>query len=63
MDGPDSVVCRDGCPHSDSSSDTEGSAEQAQWRRDTAGDGQVPFCVISQGLSVIIMHTHGMTGP
>lgn len=44
------LVCRDGRSHSDGCSNTEGSAERTEWRRDAAGDGQVPFCVPGQGL-------------
>lgn len=43
-------VSRDGCSHGDGGSDPEGSAEWAEWRGDTAGNGQVPICLFGQGL-------------
>lgn len=48
-------VFRDGHSHGDGCSNSEGSAERTQRRRDAAGDGQVPFCVLGQGLTWFII--------
>lgn len=51
------LVCRDGCSHSDGCTNTEGSAEWTEWRRNTAGDGQVPFCISGKGFTLLLYHT------
>lgn len=44
-------MSRDGRAHGDGGSDSEGSAEGTERRGDAAGDGEVPFRVLGQGLS------------
>lgn len=48
-------VCRDGRAYCYSRPNTEGTAEWTERRGNTIGDGQVPFCVFGQGLSVVII--------
>lgn len=48
-------VCRDGRSYCYSRPNTEGTAEWTERRGNTIGDGQVPFCVFGQGLSVVII--------
>lgn len=54
------LVFRDGRSHGDGCSNTEGSAERTEWRRDAAGDGQVPFCVFGQGLTRLLLYMYNM---
>lgn len=48
-------VGRDGRAHCYCGSNTEGTTEWTERRGNTIGDGQVPFCVFGQGLSVVII--------
>lgn len=50
------LLFRDGRSHGDGCSNTEGSAERTEWRRDAAGDGKVPFCVFGQGLTLTLLY-------
>lgn len=53
---------RDGRSHGYGCSDTEGSAERTERRRDAAGDGQVPLRVIGQGQAYdYIIYMYNMT--
>lgn len=54
MEGDLFLVFRDGRANSNSRSDTQGSAERAERRGDTAGDGAIPLCVFGQGLTRLL---------
>lgn len=54
MEGDLFLVFRDGRANSNSRSDTQGSAERAERRGDTAGDGALPLCVFGQGLTRLL---------
>lgn len=55
------LVLRDGRSHCDGCANTERSAERTERRRDAAGDGQVPFCVFGQGLTLAIISHASIT--